>query len=71
VSEVDPAGPSRLANLRINHVLLEINRHPVASIEEYRARVAALPAGASVALLVYDRATSQRIICTVVADPTS
>lgn len=70
VSEVDPAGPSRLANLRINHVILEINRQPVTSVAAWRARVAALRAGAPVALLVFDRANNQRILCTVIADPT-
>jgi serine protease Do len=70
VSEVDPAGPSRLANLRINQVILEINRQPIASVDQYRAQVSALAAGAPVALLVFDRATNQRVICTVIADPT-
>jgi serine protease Do len=70
VSEVDPAGPSRLANLRINQVILEVNRQPVTSVEQYRARASSLPAGAPVALLVFDRTTNQRVICTVIADPT-
>ena len=71
VAEVDPAGPSRLAQLRINHVITEINRRPISSLEEYRAVVSALSPGDAVALLVFDRATSQRIICTVIADPIS
>jgi serine protease Do len=70
VSEVDPAGPSRLANLRVNHVILEINRQPVTSVDSYRARVSDLPADAPVALLVFDRGTNQRVLCTVIADPT-
>jgi serine protease Do len=70
VSEVDPAGPSRLAHLRINQVILEINRHPVTSVGEYHARVSAIPAGTPVALLVFDRAANQRVITTVIADPT-
>jgi S1-C subfamily serine protease len=70
VSEVDPAGPSRLANLRINQVILEINRQPITSVAQYRARASSLTAGAPVALLVFDRATNQRVICTVIADPT-
>ncbi len=71
VAEVDPAGPSRLANLRINQVILEINRRSVSSVDEYRAVVSSLAPGAAVALLVFDRAASQRIICTVIADPAS
>jgi serine protease Do len=70
VSEVDPAGPSRLANLRINQVILEINRRPVTSVDQYQAHVATIPAGAPVALLVFDRAAKQRVITTVIADPT-
>lgn len=71
VSEVDPAGPSRLANLRINQVVLEINRRPIGSLDDYHQVVSALPAGVPAALLVYDRASSQRVICIVIADPTS
>jgi serine protease Do len=71
VAEVDPAGPSRLAQLRINHVITEINRRPITSLAQYRAAVSALSPGDVVALLVFDRATSQRIICTVIADPVS
>jgi serine protease Do len=71
VAEVDPAGPSQLANLRINHIILEINRRPVSSVDDYRRVVSSLQPGAAVALLVFDRATSQRILCTVIADPAS
>ena len=69
VTDVDPAGPSRLANLRINHVILEVNRQPVPTVEAWQARVSALPAGAPAALLVFDRATNQRVLCAVIADP--
>lgn len=71
VTEVDAAGPSRLANLRINHVVMEINRRPVRSVDEYRAVVSALAPGDVAALLVFDRASAQRILCTVIADPAS
>jgi serine protease Do len=69
VSEVDPAGPAKLANLRINQVILEVNRHPVPSLEVWHAQMATLRAGAPVALLVFDRAANQRVISTVIADP--
>jgi S1-C subfamily serine protease len=71
VTEVDPAGPSRLANLRINHVVMEINRRPVQSTADYRAVVSTLAPGDVAALLVFDRASAQRVLCTVIADPTS
>lgn len=70
VTEVDPAGPSRLADLRINHVVMEINRRRVSSLADYGAVVSALAPGDAAALLVFDRASGQRIICTVIADPT-
>lgn len=71
VAEVDPAGPARIAQLRTNHVILEINRIPVRSVAEYRRVVAAVRPGEAVALLVYDRTTRQHVICTVVSDPPS
>jgi serine protease Do len=68
VTEVDPAGPARLAQVRGNQIILEVNRQPVRSAAEYHAAVADLVAGDTAALLVYDRATSQRVICQVVLD---
>lgn len=68
VTEVDPAGPARLAQVRGNHVILEVNRQPVRSEAEYRALVSALRPGDVAALLVYDRSTRQRVICSVVLD---
>jgi serine protease Do len=68
VTEVDPAGPARLAQVRGNHVIMEINRRPVRSVEEYRAVVATLRPGEVAALLVYDKTTHQRIICAVELD---
>ena len=68
VTEVDPAGPARLAQVRGNHVILEVNRRPVRSEAEYRALVSALRPGDVAALLVYDRSTRQRVICSVVVD---
>ena len=63
MSDVDPAGPARLAQLRTNHVILEINRRRITSVADYRAVVAGLQPGEAVALLIYDRRTSQRFIC--------
>jgi S1-C subfamily serine protease len=68
VTEIDLAGPARLAQVRGNQVILEVNRQPVRSVAEYRAAVANLLPGDTAALLVYDRATKQRVICPVVLD---
>ncbi len=62
VREVDPAGPARLAQVRLNQVILEINRRPVRSVAEYRAAEASLKPGETVALLVYDKFSQQRQI---------
>jgi serine protease Do len=69
IVEIDPAGPGRLAQLRTENVILEINRRRVASEHEYRAIMAALPPGDPVALLVFDRHTHERSIAVVVPDP--
>jgi len=69
VTDVDPAGPARLAQIRPNHVILEINRRRVATTAEYRAVVASLKAGEAVAVLIYDRSSGGRVICTLVPDP--
>jgi serine protease Do len=69
ITDVDPAGPGRLGQLRTNQVILEINRRRVPNVADYRAAVAALRPGDAAAVLVYDRTTASRVICTVVADP--
>jgi serine protease Do len=68
VTEVDPAGPAQLTDLRTNHVVTEINRAPVRSVAEYGRLVTMVRPGDPVALLVYDRATRQYRLCTVVSD---
>jgi serine protease Do len=69
VTDVDAAGPARLARIRPGQVLLEINRQQVTSLADYRARVAALRPGDAVALLVYDQVSGERGIYTLVLDP--
>jgi S1-C subfamily serine protease len=68
VTEVDPAGPAQLAELRTNHVITEIGREPVRSVAEFRRQVAAIRLGEPVALLVYDRATRQHRLCIIVPE---
>jgi S1-C subfamily serine protease len=71
VTEVDPAGSARLARVRPGHVILEVNRRPVDSIEAFQAAVAGLAAGDVVAVLLYDRLLDQRLLVTIVPDPAS
>jgi len=68
VADVDPTGPARRAQIRINYVIMEINRHRVGSIAEYRAVLAGLRAGEPVALLMYERGSHQRVISTIIPD---
>jgi serine protease Do len=69
VTDVDPAGPARLAGVRPGHVVLEINRRRVTSAGEFRDLVASLPAGASAVLFVYDRLSDQRALYSIGLDP--
>ena len=69
ISDVDAAGPARLAGVRLGQVLLEINRHQVTSTSQYRAAVAALRPGEPAAVLVYDPRSDQRAIYVVSLDP--
>ncbi len=69
VTDVDPAGPARLAHIHAGHVLLEINRHRITSVDEFRAVVSRLRPGESAALLVYDRLADQRALYAIPLDP--
>ncbi|HEX7778896.1 MAG TPA: trypsin-like peptidase domain-containing protein [Vicinamibacterales bacterium] len=69
IVDVDSAGPSRLARLRAGHVLLEINRRRVANVQEFQSIVASLPPGTTVAVLIYDQLSDQRVIATINPDP--
>jgi serine protease Do len=68
IVEIDPAGPARLAQLRTNQVILEINRRRVTSEAEYRGIMASLKRGEPAALLIYDRSTAERSIALVMPD---
>jgi serine protease Do len=68
ILEVDPAGAARMARVRAGQVLLELNRHRITSAAEFRALLATLHSGDTVGLLVYDQATDQRVIYSVVLD---
>jgi serine protease Do len=68
VSEVDTAGPAHVAQVHPGQVIVEVNRHPVRSVADYRAVTSTLRSGEAVALLIYDRFTATRVLRTVVAD---
>jgi serine protease Do len=69
VTDIDPAGPARLAQLKTNQVILEVNRRRVHSLQDYLSAVAGLKRGEVAALLVYDRTEDQRALAVVVPDP--
>ena len=71
VTEVDPAGPARLARLRTGHVLLEINRRRMTTLADFRAILATLKPNEAVAVLVYDAPSDQRVLATILPDPSS
>ena len=68
IVDVDSAGPARLARLRAGHVLLEINRRRIGSVAEFQDVVASLTPGATVAVMIYDQLTDQRVIAIINPD---
>jgi serine protease Do len=71
VVDVDPAGPARISPIHRGQVLLEINRQRVTTEAEFRAVVASLRPGTSVAVLVYDPSLKERAIYAITTDPQS
>jgi serine protease Do len=53
VSRVDPMGPAFDADIQRGHVLLQINRHPVRSVEDYQRLIAAAHSGDVLTLYLY------------------
>ena len=67
VSRVDPAGPAFDAEIQRGHVLLEINRRPVRSVDDYRRLMADVHTGDVLTLYVY-RPETGRALLTVKID---
>ena len=65
ISRVEPVSAAFDAEIERGHVLLEINRRPVRSVEEYRRLTAGLRAGDVLTLLVYKPEIDQRALSTV------
>jgi serine protease Do len=67
ISRVDPMSPAADADIQRGHVLLEINRQPVRSVEDYRRLIAAAHSGDVLTLYVY-KPESGRALHTVKID---
>jgi len=68
VSRVDPMSPAFDADIERGHVLLEINRQPVRSIDDYRRLTSHARSGEVLALYVLKPEISQRELHTVKID---
>ncbi len=65
ISRVEPMSPAFDADVERGHVLLEINRHAVRSVEEYRRLTANARAGDILALYIYKPESDSRALHTV------
>jgi serine protease Do len=65
VSRVEPLSPAFDAQIERDHVLLEINRQPVRSIDDFRRLASAAPTGTILALYLYKPEVDQRALHTV------
>jgi S1-C subfamily serine protease len=68
VSRVEPMSPGFDAEIERGHVVLEVNRHQVRSIEEFRRRTSAARPGDVLAFYLYIPEIQQRALRTVRLD---
>ncbi len=68
VQRVEPVSPAADAGIERGHVILHINRRPVATVAALRQVVGQMSSGAPVAVLVYDPALDQRVLRLLHAD---
>jgi len=68
VARVEPMSPAFDADIERNYVLLEINRHPVRSIDEYRRLTADARSGDILTLYIYNPEVPSRTLHTVKID---
>jgi serine protease Do len=65
IQSVRPASPAEDAGLSPGDIILEVNRHPVASAEKFVSEVRSTPAGKDILLLVWSRGgTTYRVVHT-------
>jgi len=65
ISRVEPMSPAFDADIERGHVLLEVNRHAVRSVEDYRRLTANAKTGDILALYVYKPESDSRALHTV------
>jgi serine protease Do len=65
ISRVEPMSPAFDADIERGYVLLEINRHPIRSVDDYRRLTAGSRAGDILALYIYKPESDQRVLHTV------
>jgi serine protease Do len=68
VTRIDPAGPGFGTDLRRGQIIIEINRQPIASTQDFNRVVGALRPGDVMAVYLYDPALRQRSLVTVALD---
>lgn len=69
VARIDPASVAQVARMRSGMVILEINRRPVRSADDYNRTIARAQPGDVLALYVYDPLSEQRSILTLTIEP--
>ena len=65
ISRVEPMSPAFDAEVERGHVLLEINRHPVRSVDDYRRLTGTTKAGDILTVYVYKPESDTRALLTV------
>ncbi len=65
ISRVEPMSPAFDADIERGHVLLEVNRHPVHSVEDFRRLTAGAHPGDILTLYLYQPEIEQRAVHTV------
>jgi serine protease Do len=68
VTRIDPAGPGFGTDLRRGQIIIEINRQPIASTQDFNRVVGGMRPGDVMAVYVYDPALRQRSLVTVSLD---
>ena len=68
LTDVDAAGPAQVAGLRKGYIVLEVNRHRIASEADFAAAQASLRPGDAAAVLIFDPALREYRIVTIVVD---
>jgi serine protease Do len=68
VTRIDPAGPGFGTDLRRGQIIIEINRQPIASTQDFNRVISAMRPGDVMAVYVYDPALRQRSLVTVALD---